>query len=266
EAVHAEGFFHADMRHLSTWRLLVHGESPRTLASETVDYYSARVVGGVWQDGDDATIAVKRERFVSGGVHEDLIVENLTEHPQQVELVLDRDSMIMAYQLLPFQPRVVKTTLEVLAGLQATERDDFRDAERGKILHELRRGELTVLGDKPQSPYYGAHDTTPLFLVLLDEYELWTGDTELVRSLEAPARAALRWIEEEGDLDGDGLLEYLNRSPEGLDNQGWKDSGKAILFADGTQAAPPATGRLGWPRRGFRRPACTGTSRRRPRA
>ncbi len=120
EAVRADGFFHADMRHLSTWRLLVDGESPRTLASGTVDYYSARVVGGVWQDGDDATIAVKRERFVSGGVHEDLIVENLTEHPQQVELVLDRDSMIMAYQLLPFQPRVVKTTLEVLAGLQAT--------------------------------------------------------------------------------------------------------------------------------------------------
>ncbi|MBA2641673.1 MAG: amylo-alpha-1,6-glucosidase, partial [Actinobacteria bacterium] len=150
-----------------------------------------------------------------------------------------RDSILMSYQLLPFQPQVAKTTLEVLASLQATERDDFRDAEPGKVLHELRRGELTTLGDKPHSPYYGGHDTTPLFLVLLDEYELWTGDAELVRSLEAPARAAILWIEEEADLDCDGLLEYLKRSSEGLDNQGWKDSENAVLFADGTHAEPP---------------------------
>ncbi|MDQ3670997.1 MAG: amylo-alpha-1,6-glucosidase, partial [Actinomycetota bacterium] len=298
-AERADGFFHEDMRHLSTWRLLVDGESPRTLSSEVVDYYSARVVGGVSEDGDDVTIAVKRERFLAGGVHEDVILENLTGEPRQVELVLEfasdfgdilechqtpkkrgrttrhardqevtlrykrgdfvretvlrfgekctverdratfdvelaarevwktcvdlvpvvdgeerpsrhrcgafgkpepnmqlsldewmkaapeldseceglretyecslldlaalrfralddpssslpagglpwfmalfgRDSLIMAYQLLPFQAQVAKTTLEVLASLQATERDDFRDAEPGKILHELR--------------------------------------------------------------------------------------------------------------------------------
>ncbi|MDQ3381910.1 MAG: hypothetical protein M3546_16615 [Actinomycetota bacterium] len=145
----------------------------------------------------------------------------------------------MAYQLLPFQPQVAKATLEALAELQATERDDFRDAEPGKILHELRRGELTILGDQPHSPYYGGHDTTSLFLVLLDEYERWTGDSELVRSLEQPARAALRWIEDEGDLDDDGFLEYSRRSPEGLDNQGWKDSDNSMLFADGTRAEAP---------------------------
>jgi len=89
EAEHADGFFHADMRHLSTWRLLVGGESPRTLSSQTVDYYSARVVGGVSEDGDAATIAVRRERFLSGGVHEDVILENLTGDPRQVELVLE---------------------------------------------------------------------------------------------------------------------------------------------------------------------------------
>ncbi|CAN5637297.1 hypothetical protein BH20ACT14_BH20ACT14_09130 [soil metagenome] len=90
EAVNADGFFHADMRHLSTWRLLVDGESPRTLSSEIVDYYSARVVAGVWEeDATDATISVTRERLVAGGVHEDLIVENLTERPQRIEVVLE---------------------------------------------------------------------------------------------------------------------------------------------------------------------------------
>ena len=150
-----------------------------------------------------------------------------------------RDSIIAAYQLLPFQPRLAQTTLEALAELQATERDDFRDAEPGKILHELRRGELAVLGDKPHSPYYGAHDATPLFLILVDEYERWTGDREFIRSLEPAARAAVRWIEDEGDLDGDGFLEYVRRAPGGLDNQCWKDSWNSILFADGTLAKPP---------------------------
>jgi glycogen debranching enzyme len=150
-----------------------------------------------------------------------------------------RDSIICAYQLLPFQPQLAQTTLEALAELQAVERDDFRDAEPGKILHELRRGELAVLADAPHSPYFGSHDATPLFLILLDEYDLWTGDDELVRALEANARAAVRWIEEEGDLDGDGFLEYRRRAPGGLDNQGWKDSWNSILFAHGELAQPP---------------------------
>jgi glycogen debranching enzyme len=150
-----------------------------------------------------------------------------------------RDSIIAAFELLPFQPRLARTTLQTLAALQATERDDFRDAEPGKVMHELRHGELAVLGDVPHSPYYGTHDATPLFLVLLDEYERWTSDRELVRSLEPAARAAARWIEQEGDLDGDGFLEYLKRSPGGLDNQSWKDSEDAIRFADGRFAEPP---------------------------
>jgi glycogen debranching enzyme len=150
-----------------------------------------------------------------------------------------RDSLITAYMALPFQPHLAATTLEALSELQATERDDFRDADPGKILHEVRRGWQATLGETPHAAYYGSHDSTPLFLILLDEYERWTGDRELVRRLEPAARAALDWIEGPGDPDGDGYLEYETRSPKGLRNQGWKDSWNAILFADGRLAEPP---------------------------
>ncbi len=150
-----------------------------------------------------------------------------------------RDSLITAYMALPFQPHLAQTTLEALAGLQATERDDFRDADPGKILHEVRRGWLATSGEVPHSPYYGSHDATPLFIVLLDEYHRWTGDDKLVRSMEPAARAAIAWIEGPGDPDGDGYLEYETRSTKGLRNQGWKDSWNAILFADGRLADPP---------------------------
>jgi glycogen debranching enzyme len=150
-----------------------------------------------------------------------------------------RDSLITAYMALPFQPHLAATTLEALSELQATERDDFRDADPGKILHEVRRGWQATLGETPHAAYYGSHDSTPLFLILLDEYERWTGDRELVRRLEPAARAALDWIEGPGDPDGGGYLEYETRSPKGLRNQGWKDSWNAILFADGRLAEPP---------------------------
>jgi glycogen debranching enzyme len=126
-----------------------------------------------------------------------------------------RDSLITSYQALPFGPALAETTLESLASLQAGDMDDFHDAEPGKILHELRAGELVRFGDAPQGPYNGSHDATPLFLLLLDEYERWTGDLELVRRLEGTARGALDWIERYGDLDGDGYLEYRTRSPRG---------------------------------------------------
>jgi glycogen debranching enzyme len=150
-----------------------------------------------------------------------------------------RDSIITSYQALPFDPSLAATTLESLAGLQAREMDDFHDAEPGKIPHELRVGELVRFGEAAQGPYYGTHDATPLFLVLLDEYERWTGDMDLVRRLESTARAAVEWIERYGDLDGDGYLEYRRRSPRGLVNQFWKDSWNSVLFADGTLAEAP---------------------------
>ena len=151
-----------------------------------------------------------------------------------------RDSLITSYQALPFIPELARTTLLALADLQAVERDDFREAEPGKILHELRFGELTVTGERPHSPYYGSADSTPLFLILLDEFERWTGDAELMRELEPNARAALDWIDAHGDLDGDGYVEYQRRNLEtGLENQCWKDSHNSILFRDGRKAEGP---------------------------
>jgi glycogen debranching enzyme len=150
-----------------------------------------------------------------------------------------RDSLLTAYQALPFQPALAESTLRVLARLRATEYDDFRDAQPGKIPHELRCGELISRGEMPQSPYYGSHDATPLFLILLDEYERWTADTDLVRDLEPAARDALAWMEGPGDPDHDGYLEYRTRSVEGLRSHCWKDSWNSILFADGRLADPP---------------------------
>ena len=398
----ANGFFHADMRQLSTWRLLVNGEPVHVLTSRTVDYYSASVFAtfASVSVGENPPISIRRDRFVARGVHEDLTVQNHSDRPQtvtieieygsdfadlfevkdrtpkrgqlrtdlganlvtlsytrdtfrrdtviefsenfsvgperaRVELHLEprgswrtcidvvpvvdgafnrlehgdrtfgdpkpdmptsfeqwmaqaptletdndvlrhtyrqslidlaalrfrplktlsyslpaaglpwfmalfgRDSLITAYQALPFQPHLARTTLEALTAWQATERDDFRDAEPGKILHELRLGELTMLGERPHSPYYGTHDATLLFLILLDEYERWAGDREFVRSLQPAAMKALEWIERYGDRDGDGYLEYQTRSKEGLANQCWKDSWNSILFKDGAVAKGP---------------------------
>ena len=150
-----------------------------------------------------------------------------------------RDSILTSYQALPFVPELAATTLKVLAARQGKVMDDFREEEPGKILHELRFGELTHFKERPQSPYFGSSDVTALFLILLDEYELWTGDTELVRSLEPNARAALNWIDHYGDSDGDGYVEYERKTNLGLDNQCWKDSWNSILFADGKVAATP---------------------------
>lgn len=153
--------------------------------------------------------------------------------------VFGRDSIIAAYQALPFLPMLAAGTLRALAHSQARADDAYRDAEPGKILHELRRGRLASLGEVPFDPYYGTHDATPLFLVLLDEYERWTGDTDLVRELEPAARRAITWIETYGDLDGDGYLEWRRRSPKGLDNQSWRDSHDSMAFADGHFAVAP---------------------------
>jgi glycogen debranching enzyme len=394
-----DGYFHRDVRHLSTWRLLVNGGEPLLLSGGRVTYYAGRVEAAVM--GSEAELAVRRDRFVTDGIHEDLDITNLgrerrelrvelrlaadfadvleaqqpdpdvagavaaescgstavlryerdgyvrethvrfgeaceidgvgavfrivlepreswhtcidvvpvvngTEEPPLItcdsfdedepELpiglpqwlgewpdleggsdglrqtyresrndlaslrvrgddpggaafpaggipwylaLFGRDSIITSYAALPFQPRLAAGTLEALADRQATVYDDFRDAEPGKILHELREGTLVALGDDPHGPYYGTHDATSLFVMLLDEYERWTGDGELVQRLEPAARAALGWIEGPGDPDGDGFLEYQSRSRKGLDNLCWKDSDGSIVFADGRVASPP---------------------------
>jgi glycogen debranching enzyme len=149
-----------------------------------------------------------------------------------------RDSLITSYQTLPFAPELCRATLHALAALQATDFDDLRDSEPGKIMHEVRHGDLIRFHECPQSPYYGSADATPLFLIVLDEYERWSGDTRTVLDLEEAARAALRWVEEYGDLDGNGFIEYASRNPDtGLANQCWKDSHNSIVHPDGS--VPP---------------------------
>ncbi|HXG40098.1 MAG TPA: glycogen debranching N-terminal domain-containing protein [Candidatus Limnocylindrales bacterium] len=150
-----------------------------------------------------------------------------------------RDSIIAALQLLAFRPQLAIETLEVLAARQATEVDDWRDAEPGKILHELRTGEIALAGELPHTPYYGSVDSTPLWLILLGRTFDWTGDRGLVERLWPNALAALRWIDEWGDRDGDGFVEYERRSPRGLRNQGWKDSPDAIRDRLGRLSRPP---------------------------
>ena len=116
-----------------------------------------------------------------------------------------RDSIFTSLQALPFTPELAATTLRALGDWQGVRLDDFRDEDPGRILHEMRYGEMTAFEERPHSPYYGAVDATPLYIVLLDEYERWTGDRALVRELEIEARAALNWIDEYADLQGIGL-------------------------------------------------------------
>lgn len=397
EAHEAKGFFYRDVRHLSSWHVLVDGEPIEPLSSRRVDYYSARIVGG------DQNVTVRRDRFVSEGMHEKVVVQNLSAKPRNVrvevgyrsdfadvmeaqqggngagrswterkarsvalwherdgyrrgtvltfnrrgtvdgkrarfrvrlapreewslaidvtpvvdgkrwppllrgdsfhedarkmplsldewleqtpELLTDhvalertyrqsnldlaalrirpdtvtikhampggglpwfmtafgRDSLIAAYQALPFHAEMAQAALEALAEMQATEWDSWRDAEPGKIPHELRRGTLAALGEIPHTPYYGSHDSTLWWLIVLDEYHRWSGDDAFVRRIESNARAALAWLEGPADGDGDGYLEYQKRSDSkvALDNQCWKDSHDSIRFADGRQAEPP---------------------------
>jgi len=145
-----------------------------------------------------------------------------------------RDSIITSLQSLPFTPDLAATTIRVLGNWQGSRLDDFRDEDPGRIVHELRYGEMTVFEQRPQSPYYGTADATPLFVVLLDEYELWSGDADLVREFEHEARAALNWIDQYADLMGNGYISYRPRKEDtGLVNQCWKDSWNSISARDG---------------------------------
>ncbi|MEV5764529.1 glycogen debranching N-terminal domain-containing protein [Micromonospora sp. NPDC052213] len=154
--------------------------------------------------------------------------------------IFGRDSILTSIQALPFAPDLAATTLHMLALRQGVVLHDFREEEPGKILHEMRYGETTAFEEQPHSPYFGSADATPLYVILLDEYERWTGDSALVRSLERSARAALRWIDEYGDIMGDGYVWYQRRNERnGLENQCWKDSWDSISFRDGRLAGLP---------------------------
>ena len=150
-----------------------------------------------------------------------------------------RDALIAAHQLLSVNPTLARDTLELLARYQGTREDPWRDEEPGKILHEIRHGELAGAGAIPHTPYFGSIDATPWFLILYGAHLRWTGDVDFARALLPNAEAALRWIDEYGDRDDDGFVEYQTRSPGGIRNQGWKDSHDAIVHADGRMAETP---------------------------
>jgi glycogen debranching enzyme len=149
-----------------------------------------------------------------------------------------RDAIITGLQTLAFRPEIAIEALEVLAARQADTVDDWRDAEPGKILHELRTGEMARAGELPYSPYYGTVDATPLWLVLLGATYDWTGDRGLVDRLWPHALAALRWIDDYG-TGADGFVTYERRSPEGQVNQGWKDSEDSVRDRTGATTEPP---------------------------
>jgi glycogen debranching enzyme len=153
--------------------------------------------------------------------------------------VFGRDALITAWEMLWVDPALARGVLGYLAAHQATGFDPAADAEPGKILHEVRHGEMAELGEVPFRHYYGSIDSTPLFVMLAGAYWDRTGDTAFIRSIAAHIDAALAWIDDHGDRDGDGFVEYGRMTDQGLQNQGWKDSHDSIFHADGSIARGP---------------------------
>ena len=150
-----------------------------------------------------------------------------------------RDSIITALSVLPFHPQIAVRTLRTLARLQGDTINEARDEQPGKIVHEIRSGEMAATGEIPFGRYYGSVDATPLFLWLYGRCVESTGDLQLADDLWPNVERAIGWIEKWGDRDGDGYVKYMRETPRGLANQGWKDSEDAIFHHDGVLARPP---------------------------
>lgn len=150
-----------------------------------------------------------------------------------------RDSLIVSFQNMSVSTGFARGALKRLAEYQATQRDDYRDAQPGRILHEIRFGELAHFHLIPHTPYYGTADATILYLIVLSETYRWTGDVSLLQQYRTVAEACLDWIDHFGDLDGDGFQEYKTFSSLGYENIGWKDAGDSVVYADGSQVKQP---------------------------
>jgi glycogen debranching enzyme len=153
--------------------------------------------------------------------------------------IFGRDGIITALESLWFNPSIARGVLGYLAATQAEQGNDEQDSQPGKILHEIRAGEMAALGEIPFSRYYGTVDATPLFIMLAGAYYERTGDIAFTRSIWPNVERALGWIERYGDMDGDGFIEYLRHCPHGLVNQGWKDSHDSVFHESGALAEGP---------------------------
>jgi len=153
--------------------------------------------------------------------------------------IFGRDSLITSFQTLMLNPEIAVATLRFLAKHQGQKVEPWRDEEPGRVLHEMRKGELARLGEIPHLTYYGSVDATPLFLVLFAETMRWLDDDSLYQEILPAAKLALEWMEHYGDVDDDGYLEYITRSTGGIRDQGWKDSRGAASYPDGTPVEPP---------------------------
>lgn len=153
--------------------------------------------------------------------------------------VFGRDGIITAMEVLWTAPEIARDVLIFLAGIQSKEMNDEKDAEPGKIIHEMRSGEMANTGEVPFKEYYGTIDATPLYLMLAGMYYKQTADLTTIKKIWNNIKAGIEWIDKYGDLDGDGFVEYDNHSEKGLTNQGWKDSYDSIMYANGDLCEGP---------------------------
>ena len=150
-----------------------------------------------------------------------------------------RDTIITCLQIMMLDTHPAIETAQVFTRLQGKTVEPWRDEEPGKIFHEIRRGELANIKAIPHTPYFGSADSTALFLILVSDIVKWTGNVDAAEAMIGSIESALNWIDDHGDVDGDGFVEYITRSSRGLVNQGWKDSGNSIIHTDGRLAQPP---------------------------
>jgi glycogen debranching enzyme len=225
--------------------------APRPCIDHCLDSVMARRLGD-WQ-GKTLDIRASNEefhRFFQQAVEDMAALRLPIEGTDHLEFVpaagvpwfaglFGRDSLIVSLQNGIIHPDFARGALEVLGRYQATKRDDYRDAEPGKIMHELRLGELAHFGLIPHTPYYGTADATPLYLIVLHNAWRCTGDRDLLERHLETAERCLEWIDHCGDRDGDGFQEYETRSSAGYENQGWKDSGEALVYPDGSLVKGP---------------------------
>jgi glycogen debranching enzyme len=211
----------------------------------------SRATGSAWSGGGEWPVSVRSDSLSLDSVLARSLDDLLTLRGELdgqryysagipwFATLFGRDSLIAAYQTLAFDRDIAAETLRLLAGRQGSRDDDYRDEQPGKILHELRVGELARLGEIPQTPYYGSIDSTPLFLVILARHARWTGSLDLFEELRDNVDRALAWLDGDAEPAGSGYVSYRSTTDRGLANQGWKDSGDAIVTADGRIATPP---------------------------